>query len=239
MIGDAGAFVRIWTLPLRDADEADAARWRGRLSVEEQARSDCFVFAPDRLAYLAAHALARRVLAEHLGCPLEGLRFVAEANGKPRVWVGDDVAGVWFNLSHTRGMVAVAVSATVEPGVDVEALRRPMDLAVAESVLTLEEQRWLFGLPTDEQPASFVRLWTLKEAYVKATGLGLSQALDAFWFAPDVWRIQFSPAIADDPLAWRFHQQVLDERFVLSAAWREAVGCPAVLTMTGMTPLAL
>jgi 4'-phosphopantetheinyl transferase len=236
LIDDGGASVWIWTLPLHDADETDAARWRGRLSAEEQARSDHFVFASDRLAYLGAHALARRMLAEHLDCPPEGLRFVAEANGKPRAWVGDDVAAVWFNLSHTRGMVAVAISSTVEPGVDVEALRRTMDLAVAESVLAPAEQRWLFGLPPDEQAVSFVRLWTLKEAYVKATGHGLSQALDAFWFAPDAWRIQFSPAIADDPLAWRFHQQVLGEQFVLSAAWREAPTCAAVLTMRGMTP---
>jgi 4'-phosphopantetheinyl transferase len=70
----------------------------------------------------------------------------------------------------------------------------------------------------------FVRLWTLKEAYIKASGLGLAQPLETFAFRFDPLRVTFADPALGDPTTWHFDQRKVGTHHLLALAWRsEAV----------------
>jgi 4'-phosphopantetheinyl transferase len=167
----------LWRLPLAPGSEVPAQLWPV-LPVAEQAHAGRLRVQADRVAYVAAHALLRLRLQAVVGVAAADLRFGHGAWGKPAL-AGPGPA---FNLSHCRSMVCVAFSTHGEVGVDVEPLDRAMEMdvqAVAQSVFTAAELGQLAAC-TPSVPQAFMRLWTLKEAVVKATGLGLSQDLKSF-----------------------------------------------------------
>jgi 4'-phosphopantetheinyl transferase len=109
-------------------------------------------------------------------------RFVRNECGRPEpMWNGKPP--VRCNLSKTNGLVACVVTRDAEAGIDVEDIRRiddPMELAgYAFSSAELAD---LKSLAADEQRTRFFEYWTLKEAYLKARGVGLSEPLDRFSF---------------------------------------------------------
>ena len=135
------------------------------LSPSEQAQAARFLHGVDRDAYVAAHGLLRLRLAVHLGRAARDLSFADEPGGRPRL---TDAPRTGFSLSHTRGLVAVAVCDGADIGVDAEA---DSALPPGQGTLHPEEERALAALPS---PApAFARLWTRKEAVAKALGLGL------------------------------------------------------------------
>lgn len=232
--------VRLWAMPVGGLSEADVEGWRAVLDDSERQRAARFVFERNRVEYIAAHALARRLLSNVTGDPPEAIRFGIGVNGKPELLGGGRASPcVRFNLSHTEGMVVVGAAAGLELGVDVEAIDRSVDLAVADRYFFGAEARWLAGLEPSRRPEGFLRLWTLKEAYIKATGLGMSQPLDEFWFEVDATRIRFTPAIADDETAWRFRQQLLAGRFLVAAGWRLGAGPEPAVTVETLSPAEL
>ena len=127
---------------------------------------------------LGAALLLNRVLAE-AGLPPAGA-FAFGPEGKP--WLPDR-PGLHFSLSHSGTWVLCALS-DAELGCDVEGPRR-FDPALARRFFHPDETAWLLSLPPREQDAAFLRLWTLKESYLKAVGLGLSLPLDAFRILPE------------------------------------------------------
>ena len=191
------------------------------LDAEERARAARFVQARDRALQVAAHALKRRVLADALGCAPGALRFRAGPHGKPSALVGDVPASLSFNLSHTRGLAGIAVCADPagDVGFDVEGASRAIGQGVEAAVLRPEERRWLAALPTVARPEGFMRLWTLKEAVVKATGEGLSRDLQTFWLEPGPPPVlHLSPDRAGEP--WHADQRLLEGGFVAAVALR-------------------
>lgn len=228
--------VRLWAMAVDTLTEADVAGWREVLDQAERDRLGRLAIARNRVEYVAAHVLARALLAAETGAEPSAFRYRAGPKGKPVALLDGRPAGVHFNLSHTTGLVAVAVSRQVELGIDVEAVDRQVDLKVADRYFFGAEAGWLAGLPEDRRREGFLRLWTLKEAYIKATGRGLSQPLDQFWFEVEPPRIRFTPAIADDEHAWRFHQVLLAGRFLAAAGWRVGEGDGPALAIEEKRP---
>ena len=146
------------------------------LSDLERARAARFVFERDRIRFVSAHAGLRRVLGSLLGIEAAAVMFVEDAGGKPRLARSPSV---FFNLSHSHDVAAVAVSAGFEVGLDIERLR-PADLSGAVSFFSASEQAALASLPREAHATSALVAWTRKEAFVKATGLGLAVPLDSF-----------------------------------------------------------
>jgi 4'-phosphopantetheinyl transferase len=214
--------VRVWTMRVGGLDEGATAPWRDMLDDAERQRAARFVFARNRIEFVAAHALLRAALASAFGVPSQGWRFVAGAHGKPVAWIGGAPAPLSFNLSHTTGMVGLAASAgsNRELGFDLENLARNIDLKVADRYFTPQEVAWLAALPEAERRRGFLRLWTLKEAFIKATGKGLTQDLASFWFAPSPPQIHFTPQLGEDAADWRFEQRILDGAFVAALGMR-------------------
>jgi 4'-phosphopantetheinyl transferase len=166
--------VDIWIVGLRVGAAELSLRWEA-LSPEERARADRFLFDKDREAHIAAHGALRQVLAKYLNCAAAEICIVSGTNGKP------GVEGVQFNLSHSADLALVAVTQTLELGVDVESVDpRRADMDVARRFFSPSEVTALSALPPEQQTLAFLNCWTRKEAYLKAIGLGLSVPLDSF-----------------------------------------------------------
>jgi 4'-phosphopantetheinyl transferase len=180
----------LWTHVLADADADVPGDWLADLCAEEIAYCRRLRRAADRLSYAAAHALLRRALGQGLGVAPATLQFARDARGRPRLAAPAERT-VDFNLSHTDGLVAVAISRVGRVGVDVECVehiggdRAALGALYADS--TLHELR-AFGLRDDEiaelaalpealREAHFLDGWTLREAVAKADGRGLSLPL--------------------------------------------------------------
>jgi 4'-phosphopantetheinyl transferase len=166
---------------------------RSILSTDEQAQLDRIAVASRRREYLAAHALVRTTLSRYADVEPAAWTFRENAWGRPEV-VGHALR---FSLSHTDGLVAVAVTHDRDVGIDVEALdRRPATPELADHFFAPVE-----AAAVRAQPERFLEYWTLKEAYVKARGMGMAIPLDQFWFdGPEL------ALTAVDAERWRFER---------------------------------
>ncbi len=133
-----------------------------------------FRFDPDRTRYLAAHVLLRTILSRYAAVPPGEWVFRTTEMGRPEIEAVGDLPPLRFSLSHTRGLVVVLVCLGVDCGVDAEAVRPLADgEALERRVLADDERAGLADLPEAARRDRFIRLWTLKEAYLKARGVGL------------------------------------------------------------------
>ncbi|MEO8335556.1 MAG: 4'-phosphopantetheinyl transferase superfamily protein, partial [bacterium] len=138
-------------------------------------RAARFHFAEHRDAYIVAHGMLRRILGSY--APGE-LHFVTGEYGKPAL--RDDV-DVRFNLSHSGDLALVAVARGRDVGVDVERWNANIEhVALADYVFSIAERAALRELSESERVAGFFAAWSRKEAYIKATGHGITRGLDHF-----------------------------------------------------------
>mgnify|MGYP006277301845 CR=1 FL=1 len=184
------------------------------LSGAERERAGRFVFARDRWAYSAAHSLLRTLLAEHHHLSPLDWTFRNNAYGRPELCPDrHGPAAPRFNISHTHGRVAVAltldhVPAGLDVGVDVENVARTADvLALARRFLSGQEADWLESLPATEHHTQFLRLWTLKEAVAKAVGMGLSLNFQSFHCRFDPLSVTFDQAERGRPEHWSLYNE--------------------------------
>lgn len=208
------------------ADAANLEELERVLSAAERERASRFVRPGDRATYIVAHELLRRSLSRYADVSPEGWRFEADELGKPRL---SDVhaEGLSFNLTHTDGLVACAIGAPgVAIGVDAEAVDRrlPDLLAIARRFFSAEEASALGAQAPSSRPIAFSELWTLKEAFVKAVGSGLSHPLDQFAFElGDEGVLSFRSATTD-PRDWQFALFAPTPRHRLSIALKGRAG---------------
>ena len=180
------------------------------LTPDEHARMERFVFEADRHRFLLTRALVRTMLSSYASVAPNAWRFVTNDYGRPEVL--DRPAGVpdlRFNVSHTDGLIACAVTVAREVGVDVEHVGRHLTHDVAARFFAPREVADLRTHPLADQQRVFFDYWTLKEAYIKARGFGLALPLAAFAFhlrPPDTPTISFEPSLPDNPATWQFGQ---------------------------------
>jgi 4'-phosphopantetheinyl transferase len=148
------------------------------LSEDECARADRFVFDHDSHHFIAARGWLRFTLSQCLDVAPADIRFRYRTWGKPEL-AGDH--GLRFNLSHSGGWAALAVTRGAEVGIDIERINAGRaTLEIAGRFFSAFERETLGKLPPSEQAAAFFRIWTRKEAFIKCTGEGLTFPLDAF-----------------------------------------------------------
>jgi 4'-phosphopantetheinyl transferase len=144
------------------------------LDDHERQRGESFHFEHDRRRFLAGHILLRDVLARYRNCDPDTIRFEYGPHGKP------SVPGFEFNLSHADDLGLLAIRRGGPTGVDVERVDRPLDhLAIANKYFSPDDARDLSNQPADQRSEHFFRLWTRREAVLKAFGLGVA-GLDHF-----------------------------------------------------------
>ncbi len=169
--------IQVWAVPL-DAIPARVDQLGALLSKDEHKRASKFVFERDRRRFIVAHACLRQILGGYVNSAPEMLAFQLAARGKPELAPGSGDRQARFNLAHSGELAVVAVAADREVGVDIE-YARPLEDAqgLACRFFSQAESEALAQTPPDQQLAAFYRLWTRKEAYLKATGLGISEHL--------------------------------------------------------------
>ena len=170
--------IHLWYVDLA-VTASTVARLAACLSGDERERACRFKFDRDARRFMVARSALRRVLGGYLGLAPHGVAFTYGAHGKPAL--DGNRAALSFNLSHSGDVAVVAVGWDRAVGVDVEQYRPLPDLAaLAARSFAPRERAVLDALPEAERPAAFFRCWTRKEAFIKATGQGLAQPLDAF-----------------------------------------------------------
>ncbi|MEM8948045.1 MAG: 4'-phosphopantetheinyl transferase superfamily protein [Pseudomonadota bacterium] len=203
-----------WRLDGPD-DERDSLE--AALSPPERERAGRFVFDDHRRDYIFAHGRMRQLLGGLLGVAAKDVGFVHNEHDKPTL-AGNEL---FFNLSHAGGYAALAVSSDVDLGVDIERLR-PIEPGLSERFFSRRENRSLASLDGDDWLAGFFRIWTGKEAVVKAIGLGLSVDLSSFDI--DIGADQGCAVLPSDE-ADHPRRRLRYKRFPVDAA---VIGCVAV-----------
>lgn len=201
----SGEVLLCWVNIPRQLSPTVAARLRTVLPDDELARHDRYRDGPSAVEFLCGRALLRASLSSWAAVERRAWRFAVNAHGRPAV--EHPPSPVHFNLSHTRGMVALVLGADPFVGVDVERLDRNVrPLEVADRFFSPAEVEALRALPAEHHRDRFLALWTLKEAYIKARGMGLALPLRAFSFTPDATgaQVRFDPDLGDDEASWRF-----------------------------------
>lgn len=185
-------------------------------------------FARDRQVYLAAHVLVRSVLSRYAPLAPEDWRFIRGPHGRPEIAEG--LPRLRFNLAHCADLAVLAVTREADVGVDVESAARPAPADfVARGLLAEAEYRDWRACAPEAREERFFAYWTLKEAYLKARGLGLSVPARHVAFAldaPEGVAATFHRDLEDDPAAWRFWRAVhAGGRVALAARGARRVTC--------------
>jgi len=176
-IGDE---IHVWHAAL-DRDENVIAQLETTLSLEENARADRFHFANDKNRFVVARGLLRELLGRYLHQAPASLEFSYGQHGKPSLSGGNVSSGLCFNLSHSSGLVVYAIARERNLGIDVEHVRAEFaGEDIARRYFSVREVSDLRTLPPEAKVEGFFHCWTRKEAYLKATGMGLQIPLDSF-----------------------------------------------------------
>jgi 4'-phosphopantetheinyl transferase len=214
-------------------EEADIASAAAMLSPDEHARYARLMFARDRRDYAAAHALLRTSLSQYAEVAPQQWTFRTDAGGKPSLVADQAGSRLSFNLSHTHGLVACAIAGGADVGIDVESVDRVVDDRVARRFFSERENADLSRCASDALRARrFLALWTLKEAYVKAIGQGLSHPLNTVVFAiGDDDAIAFMPPSDVDAAEWHFRLLAPTVRHHLAVAVRQPDSAPGSIVL--------
>ncbi|MBN3880764.1 MULTISPECIES: 4'-phosphopantetheinyl transferase HetI [unclassified Nostoc] len=167
--------IHVWCIDL-DQPETKLQSLAATLSSDETARAERFYFQEHRQRFIAGRGILRTILGSYLGIQPLQVQFNYQQRGKPVLADKFADSGLEFNLSHSQGLGLCAVNCTRPIGVDLEYIRPMSDIeALAKRFFLPREYEMLRSLSPNQQQEIFFRYWTCKEAYLKATGDGLSQ----------------------------------------------------------------
>jgi 4'-phosphopantetheinyl transferase len=162
----------------------------------------------------------REVLARYLECTPGEVRFVDSPAGRPAL-AGPPPAPLKFNWSHSGSHALIAVARGIQPGIDLEHLkRRPRALALARRYFAPEEWQQLAALPESDVEAAFLRLWTAKEALLKAHGSGLSFGLHRVSLRLVEDQAQLTSFEGEQTADWQLHRLAIVDGYTAALGWR-------------------
>lgn len=168
----------IWSYSL-DPEAVNIEPYKILLSPKEVIQKNKYITQTLRDKYTISRGGLRLILSKYLSISSKAIDFSYSKFGKPSIISSQNTENVFFNLSHSGGLALCIVSSILGVGVDVE-LRKPMQdvLDIAKLVCTEEEYQILLNDGEKNLQKNFYRIWTRKEALVKALGVGLSCSLD-------------------------------------------------------------
>jgi 4'-phosphopantetheinyl transferase len=212
--------VHVWTLRT-SASDAVVAEFEGVLDARERVRATRFHLDRLRRSFIIIHGALRYLLAPYLGLDPASIRFAYSSKGKPSI---APASAIQFNLTHSGGQAAVALTADSPIGADMEQIRPlPEMQQIARRHFCTEEAAEILSLPPSERNPAFFRCWTRKEAYLKAIGDGLAAPLDGFRVsvrptAPArVVHVNHDTSAAE---AWTLQDLCLDSDYAAAIAYR-------------------
>lgn len=164
--------VHVW---LADCDiPGDGPMW-SLLDEGELNKAKRFRKPDDSRRYVVSHGVLRLILSKYLNERPESIKYERGPYGKPGI-----SGGSWlrFNMSHSNGMAAYAITLKREVGIDLEYMRDIPIPQISRTVLSANEDAYLRSIPVEERLDAFFMLWTRKEAYVKSIGEGIYAKLN-------------------------------------------------------------
>lgn len=192
-----------WSL---DAGRAETDRLAALLSPDEAARAARFFKPIDRDRWTVSRARTRLLLADALRVSPEIVVFGQESGGRPFIAGGAERAP-FFNISHSAGLGALAISFAAQVGVDVEAVRPVEDAEIAWALSPAEREELALAAP-DLRLETFFRFWTLKESLMKGMGLGAALPLHDFDIRLDGLRLARLAGFPGETDRWKFAETV-------------------------------
>ena len=218
--------VHLWCVTREDIRDSRFVSWNEvHLSDSELARAGRYRRAEDRHRFVVGRGTLRRALGALLNIEPHDVALAQNAFGRPEIAAP---AAVYFNISHTDGVVAVVVASGGQIGVDAERIQEGFPyLDVARRHFPPQQRAEIEGLPSSQQLARFFEYWVLFEASVKRRGMGLSLKFD------DVFALDADADVGADSL----------EASAASQWWRYWLIAPshdhrlAVVTSTGLDRL--
>jgi len=204
-------------------DGSLSARFEAMLAPDERERRDRMKFEQGRREQLLARGMLRELLSLYsTGTAPSAWTFVRGESGRPSLAPPFDVTGLHFNLAHSAGLVVIAIGRMPQLGIDVEHESRSISPAIARRYFSAAEVAALQALKTEDQPERLLRLWTSKEAYLKAIGTGVAGGLGCMTFSFGAGgEVGFERA--DDPHAGQWVFRAFKPRgYVLALAYRDS-----------------
>lgn len=184
LIAPDDAAIHVWRVCIAD-HASTASQLESLLNGDEVARARRFRIERDRLTFAITRAALRDILGSYLNETPQSIHFSYEPHGKPTLALGHSDDVLTFNVSHSDGLAFIAVARNRAIGIDIERVRAICDLdQLIRSCCTSHEQAFLDALDTEERLQTFFAIWTVKEAYIKARGIGLSLPPNAVEITP-------------------------------------------------------
>jgi 4'-phosphopantetheinyl transferase len=219
-LGDGEA--DLWLLRLDQIGPEQVAGAAALMSSDEGARQMRLRYPHLRRAFTVTRALVRLTLSQYADVDPAAWEFDHAEHGKPRIAKPRGI-DLGFSVSHTSSLIAVLVVRGAEAGVDVERIDRDFRVeSIAQRFFSPAERAALLNLEEHRRARRFFQLWTAKEAYLKARGLGLLLPLDGFSIAfgsGDRPSISFH-GITDDAEQWQLEHLAVGEDHAATIAIR-------------------
>lgn len=167
--------VQVWYASLLH----DPKKFLSLLSPDEKARAKRFYFENDRNRYIAGRGILRTLLGFYLRREPAAIEFIYGLHGKPAVKSTDTQKALQFNLAHSNDLAVYAFARDRLIGIDLEHVRPLQDADdFAERFFSTRESALISSMPADQKWGAFFKLWTCKEAFLKANGSGLTVPLN-------------------------------------------------------------
>jgi 4'-phosphopantetheinyl transferase len=210
-----------WHAHIAAFDTRPEARARAEqlLLADERRRLERFRHESDRAMFLLGRAMAKSMVGRSLGVPASAWEWHEGPHGRPEV--RDPGCPIRFSVAHSGGLVVCAVACDRDVGVDVEDLhRRPPDQLVVTRYCSPREAADIEAADQGSWVSRFLSYWTLKEAYLKARGLGISVPLSEIEFTlngsePE---IAFRGSLSGTDDRWHFHLAQIGARYLTALA---------------------
>ena len=234
--------VHLWyVFPNGLTDRALLGAYHDLMCPEERVQQQRFHFEKGRHEYLVTRALVRTTLSRYVAVDPRDWRFEKNAYGRPEIAYPRAILPLRFNVSHTDALIVCLVALDREIGVDVESIERPGEtVEIADLFFSPTEVAALRVLSTKAQSRRFFEYWTLKEAYIKARGMGVSLPLDQFSFHLEAGRpvrISFDRRLEDNPQSWQFAQFRPTVQHIMAVAIRRGADADLDIQVKPTVPL--
>jgi 4'-phosphopantetheinyl transferase len=226
--------IHLWWLAIDQITEpALLEQYRALLTDAERARELRFYFPEGRKQYMLTRALVRSTLARLAPLAPGDWTFADTEYGRPEITNAHPaIRGLIFNISHTNNCIVLAITRDRALGVDVESLQRSRGgLELANRVFTPREVAAMRALPEERHQERFLEIWTLKESYIKARGMGLSLAPERFGFElgeGGSLNLELDADLNDRPDRWRFAQYRLTNDHILAVCCERGSTAPRI-----------
>jgi 4'-phosphopantetheinyl transferase len=149
------------------------------LSPDEKARAERFYFERDRVHFIVGRGLLRTILGSYLGMDPAQIEFSYGLYGKPALQTNHTDNVLQFNLAHSKDLAVYAFCWNHQIGIDLEHVRpMPDEDNFAEQFFSARESALIASLSGEEKRNAFFKIWTCKEAFLKASGDGLTKPID-------------------------------------------------------------